>query len=114
MRIAIVGAGSIGGYLAARLILSGQPVTVIARGANLAAIRSNGLTLRMPDGTEETAHPELATRDSSFPPLLRRLRRSWVPRPRSSPRRTESPGGTSSAAAGRSKGVASSQSTRTG
>lgn len=63
MRIAIVGAGSIGGYLAARLILSGQPVTVIARGANLAAIRSNGLTLRMPDGTEETAHPELATDD---------------------------------------------------
>jgi len=63
MRIAIVGAGSIGGYLAARLIRAGQPVTVIARGANLAAIRSNGLTLRMPDGTEETAHPELATDD---------------------------------------------------
>jgi len=63
MRIAIVGAGSIVGYLAARLILSGQLVTVIARGANLAAIRSNGLTLRMPDGTEETAHPELATDD---------------------------------------------------
>jgi len=63
MRIAIVGAGSIGGYLAARLILAGQPVTVIARGANLAAIRSNGLTLRMPDGTEETAHPEQATDD---------------------------------------------------
>jgi 2-dehydropantoate 2-reductase len=63
MRIAIVGAGSIGGYLAARLALSGQPVTVIARGANLAAIRAGGLTLRLPDGTEERALPELATDD---------------------------------------------------
>ncbi len=65
MRIAIVGAGSIGGYLAARLALSGQPVTVIARGANLAAIRARGLTLLLPDGTEETAIPERATDDLS-------------------------------------------------
>ena len=63
MRIAIVGAGSIGGYLAAKLQLSGQPVTVIARGANLAAIRANGLKLLLPDGTEETAIPDLATDD---------------------------------------------------
>jgi len=63
MRIAIVGAGAIGGYLAARLIRSGAPVTVIARGANLAAIRGAGLTLRLPDGSEETARPELATDD---------------------------------------------------
>ena len=63
MRIAIIGAGSIGGYLAARLLLSGQSVTVIVRGANLAAIRANGLKLRLPDGTEETAIPDLATDD---------------------------------------------------
>jgi len=63
MRIAIIGAGSIGGYLAARLILSGTSVTVIARRANLEAIRANGLKLRLPDGTEETAHPDLATDD---------------------------------------------------
>lgn len=63
MRIAIVGAGSIGGYLAAKLQLSGQPVTVIARGANLAAIRANGLKLLLPDGTEETAIMDLATDD---------------------------------------------------
>ncbi len=63
MRIAIVGAGSIGGYLAVRLLLSGQPVTVIARGANLAVIRTKGLRLRLPDGTEETAIPDLATDD---------------------------------------------------
>ena len=61
MRIAIVGAGAIGGYLAARLILSGQPVTIIARGANLAAIRASGITLRLPGGGEETARPSFAT-----------------------------------------------------
>jgi 2-dehydropantoate 2-reductase len=63
MRIAIIGAGSIGGYLAAKLLLSGHPVTVIARKANLAAIRTNGLKLQLPDGTEETAIPTLATDD---------------------------------------------------
>jgi 2-dehydropantoate 2-reductase len=63
MRIAIVGAGAIGGYLAARLIRSGQQVTVVARGANLAAIRGSGLKLRLPDGSEETARPEFATDD---------------------------------------------------
>jgi 2-dehydropantoate 2-reductase len=61
MRIAIVGAGAIGGYLAARLIGAGQKVTVIARGDNLKAIRGGGLRLRLPDGTEETSRPELAT-----------------------------------------------------
>ena len=65
MRIAIVGAGAIGGYLAARLIGSGQQVTVIARGANLAAIRERGLSLRLPDGSEVVARPELATDDAA-------------------------------------------------
>ncbi|MDF1525598.1 MAG: 2-dehydropantoate 2-reductase [bacterium] len=63
MRIAIIGAGSIGGYLAAKLLFSGQQVTVIVRGANLAAINANGLKLRLPDGTEKTATPSLATDD---------------------------------------------------
>jgi 2-dehydropantoate 2-reductase len=45
MRIAIVGAGAIGGWLAVRLAQAGEDVSVLARGATLAAIRANGLVL---------------------------------------------------------------------
>jgi 2-dehydropantoate 2-reductase len=55
MKIAIVGAGAIGGLLAVRLALSGQDVTVIDRGAHLAAIRERGLKLIHADGSEEIA-----------------------------------------------------------
>lgn len=43
MKICVVGAGAIGGMLAARLAHSGQEVSVIARGPHLAAIRDRGL-----------------------------------------------------------------------
>jgi len=46
MRIAIFGAGAIGGYLAVKLHQAGAEVTVIARGPHLAAIRDKGLTLK--------------------------------------------------------------------
>jgi 2-dehydropantoate 2-reductase len=55
MKIAIVGAGAIGGYLGARLSLAGEDVTCIARGPNLAAIRTNGLRLIEEDGSERHA-----------------------------------------------------------
>jgi 2-dehydropantoate 2-reductase len=45
MRIAIVGAGSIGAVLGAKLAASGHEVVLIARGAHLAALREHGLTL---------------------------------------------------------------------
>ena len=51
MRICVFGAGSVGGYLAASLAQGGTDVSVVARGAHLAAIRSNGLTVETPDGT---------------------------------------------------------------
>lgn len=44
MRIAVVGAGDYGSRFAARLINSGQDVTVIARGKTLERLRSEGLT----------------------------------------------------------------------
>lgn len=43
MRIAIVGAGGIGGFYAAKLAQAGEEVVLIARGAHLAAIRQHGL-----------------------------------------------------------------------
>lgn len=51
MKIAIVGAGAIGGYLGVKLALSGVDVTFIARGANLEAIRHNGMRLELESGT---------------------------------------------------------------
>ena len=55
MKVCIVGAGSIGGYVGVKLALAGEDVTLIARGANLAAIRANGMRLVMHDGTEHVA-----------------------------------------------------------
>jgi 2-dehydropantoate 2-reductase len=55
MKICIVGAGAIGGYLGAKLALAGEEVTLIARGAHLDAIQSRGLKLVMADGTTHVA-----------------------------------------------------------
>jgi 2-dehydropantoate 2-reductase len=52
MRICVVGAGAIGGMLGVKFALAGHRVTLVARGANLAAIRAHGMRLRMADGTE--------------------------------------------------------------
>jgi 2-dehydropantoate 2-reductase len=46
MRVAVVGAGGIGGFIAAALARSGVDVAVVARGQHLAAIRSDGITVR--------------------------------------------------------------------
>jgi len=46
MNICIIGAGAIGGLLGARLAQTGHEVNLIARGAHLAAILSDGLRLR--------------------------------------------------------------------
>ena len=45
MKICIYGAGAIGGYLAVLLKRAGADVSVVARGAQLAAIKANGLRL---------------------------------------------------------------------
>ena len=50
MRIAVIGAGGVGGWLAARLWSAGADVHVVARGAHLAAIQAQGLTLTSPMG----------------------------------------------------------------
>jgi len=51
MRIAIMAAGGVGGYLAAHLLRHGaDEVALIARGAHLDALRNDGLTLAADDG----------------------------------------------------------------
>lgn len=54
MRIAIYGAGGVGGYFGGALARAGHEVTLIARGAHLAAIRSRGLLVRTPGGDFHT------------------------------------------------------------
>ena len=61
MKIAIIGAGAIGGYVGAKLALAGEDVTFIVRGANLAAIRDQGIRLLLPDGSEHVARNVRAT-----------------------------------------------------
>ena len=55
MRVCIVGAGAIGGLVAARLANAGRDVSVVARRDHLAAIRRDGLRLIEPDGSEIVA-----------------------------------------------------------
>jgi len=61
MKVCIVGAGSIGGFVGVKLALAGEEVTLIARGANLEAIHAKGMRLLMHDGTEFVAKNVRAT-----------------------------------------------------
>ncbi|GAB1389083.1 MAG: 2-dehydropantoate 2-reductase [Rubrivivax sp.] len=65
MKIAVVGAGAIGGYLGARLALAGEEVTFIARRANLAAIKARGFRLIEEDGREQHAASVRAVQDTA-------------------------------------------------
>jgi 2-dehydropantoate 2-reductase len=46
VKVAIYGAGAIGGFLAVKLAQAGADVTIIARGPHLAAMQANGVTLK--------------------------------------------------------------------
>jgi 2-dehydropantoate 2-reductase len=62
MKVAIYGAGAIGGLIGAHLARTGQDVTLIARGPHLAALKDKGLHLTGHSG-EFTVHPK-ATEDA--------------------------------------------------
>jgi 2-dehydropantoate 2-reductase len=49
MRICIFGAGAVGSHFAVRLALSGHDVSCVMRGPHLAAVKANGLRLRVGD-----------------------------------------------------------------
>ncbi|MEP7261292.1 MAG: 2-dehydropantoate 2-reductase [Usitatibacter sp.] len=63
MKICIVGAGAIGGYLGTRLALAGEEVTYLARGENLAAIRDHGMRILHGDGREEIVQRNVSATD---------------------------------------------------
>ncbi|NHI04738.1 2-dehydropantoate 2-reductase [Streptomyces sp. KO7888] len=54
MRIAVIGAGGVGGYFGARLAAAGNEVTFVARGGHLEAVRRNGLVVHSPLGELRT------------------------------------------------------------
>jgi 2-dehydropantoate 2-reductase len=64
MRIAVVGAGGVGGGFGAALARAGADVSFIARGAHLAAMKSNGLLIRSDRG-EIHLVPTQATDDAA-------------------------------------------------
>lgn len=46
MKIAVIGAGGVGGYFGGRLAKAGYDVTFVARGAHLETLRTRGLTVK--------------------------------------------------------------------
>jgi 2-dehydropantoate 2-reductase len=56
MRIAVMGAGAIGGYVGARLAAAGEDVVFIARGSHLSAMQSAGLAVDSPLGNVNLPH----------------------------------------------------------
>jgi 2-dehydropantoate 2-reductase len=62
MRIAVVGAGAVGGYFGGRLAQAGEEVVFLARGANLQAIQEHGLQVESVDG-DFAIRPAQATDD---------------------------------------------------
>ena len=63
MKIAIIGAGAIGGLVGAKLALAGEDVTFVVRGANLDAIGRNGVKLVSRKGVEQIATNVKASND---------------------------------------------------
>ena len=62
MKVCVVGAGAIGGYMAVHIANAGHKVSVIARGPHLAAIKDRGLIL-IESETEFVADKLVATND---------------------------------------------------
>jgi 2-dehydropantoate 2-reductase len=51
MKIAILGAGGVGGYYGGLLARAGHPVAMLARGSHLEALRQRGIEIRAPEET---------------------------------------------------------------
>ena len=69
VKIAVMGTGALGGYFGGRLAEAGEEVTFIARGAQLAALRENGLTIESPRGNLRIARVRATDDVSSIGPV---------------------------------------------
>ncbi len=69
MKIAIYGAGGLGGYYGARLADAGNDVAFIARGAHLEAIRKRGLRISSPLGDMHLPAPVATDRPAEVGPV---------------------------------------------
>jgi len=67
MKICIYGAGAIGGFLGVQLALAAADVSLVARGAHLAAMRANGLKLLIGD-EERLVHPRCTDNPAELGP----------------------------------------------
>ena len=68
VKFAVVGAGAVGGYYAARLARAGFDVALLARGAHLEAIRSRGLWVWSPLG-DLVVHPRVSADTAEIGPV---------------------------------------------
>jgi 2-dehydropantoate 2-reductase len=59
MRIAVIGAGGVGGYFGAKLAAAGNDVQFLARGRHLAAMRDHGLRIESANGSFEIQEPDV-------------------------------------------------------
>ncbi len=66
MKIAVIGAGAIGSVIAARLHQSGEDVLLTGRKEQVAAIKQNGLTIKMLEGIENIRVPVAEVIDEEF------------------------------------------------
>src|SRR5579863_163190 len=68
-RIAVYGAGGVGGYFAAVLARAGYWVGVIARGRQLDAIRENGLRVESPKGNFDVRPAKVTDQPAEIGPV---------------------------------------------
>ena len=83
MKIAVLGAGAVGGYFGGRLAAAGEDVAFVARGTHLEALRRGGLSIRSPKGDLhlDGSRPIAFTLDRSndFPPPPDLLQVTFAP-----------------------------------
>src|SRR4051794_29101299 len=69
MKIAVVGAGGVGGYFGGRLAEAGADVAFLARGAHLDAMRARGLRVVSPKGDVHVSRVKAAADPAEIGPV---------------------------------------------